>query len=274
MRKFTLLTSVLLTAPFAVGNVSAQCVTTQDCASLGYTENSCENGGIKCPFGNAWACKSESCDRGKDNPDCTYGSIYYHDGTCIKEFVSGRIPIGVIVYDDDITHEKWIMALDDTTSKGGTWSTEEVDIPEITNYTIERTAVSDLKSCENTEAMLALGESKYPAAAAAKNYAPVGAENTKGKWCLPSAGIWNMVNNHRTEIDAALLRVNGISLNLEDYGSYIDKYYWSSSENSSTKVWSWVSSKGEFHLEKKDDAYYYTGYGSVSSYEIRPVMKI
>ena len=41
---------------------SAQCVATQDCATLGYTENSCSGGnGVKCPFGNKWACfKSES----------------------------------------------------------------------------------------------------------------------------------------------------------------------------------------------------------------------
>ena len=40
----------------------AQCVATQDCATLGYTETSCSGGsGVKCPFGNKWACfKSES----------------------------------------------------------------------------------------------------------------------------------------------------------------------------------------------------------------------
>ena len=259
MRKFTLLTSVLLTAPFAVGNVSAQCVATQDCESLGYTETSCENGGIKCPFGDKWACKSESCDRGKDNSDCTYGSIYYNDGTCIKEFVSGRIPIGVVVYMDTVDNEKWIMALDNAASSVK-WSTEYVDIPEITNYTIERTAVSDLKSCENTEAMLALGESKYPAAAVAKNYAPAGAESTKGKWCLPSAGIWNMVNNHRTEIDAAILRASGTSLRSSSY------YYWSSSEYSSNYAWGWYSS-GAFGYSNKVN--YLNG-----NYYVRPVMKI
>ena len=35
----------------------AQCVATQDCATLGYTETSCNGGkGVKCPFGNKWAC--------------------------------------------------------------------------------------------------------------------------------------------------------------------------------------------------------------------------
>ena len=35
----------------------AQCVATQDCETLGYTETSCNGGkGVKCPFGNWWAC--------------------------------------------------------------------------------------------------------------------------------------------------------------------------------------------------------------------------
>ena len=40
----------------------AQCVATQDCKTLGYTETSCNGGkGVKCPFGNLWACiKSDS----------------------------------------------------------------------------------------------------------------------------------------------------------------------------------------------------------------------
>ena len=42
----------------------AQCVATQDCETLGYTETSCNGGkGIKCPFGNLWACltSEEEC---------------------------------------------------------------------------------------------------------------------------------------------------------------------------------------------------------------------
>lgn len=45
-----------------IPNVSfSQCVATTDCATLGYTKNSCPDGkGIKCPFGNKWACM-ETC---------------------------------------------------------------------------------------------------------------------------------------------------------------------------------------------------------------------
>ena len=265
MRKFTLLTSVLLTAPFAVGNVLAQCVATQDCASLGYTETSCENGGIKCPFGDKWACKGnadtgmegsdtgmEGSDTGRDNPDCTYGAIYYSDGTCVKDSISEKIPIGVVVYDEN--NEKWIIALADV-GRSIKWSTEYVDIPDVYNYTNETTAASDLKSCENTEAMFALGKSKYPAAAAAKNYAPAGAESTKGKWCLPSAGIWNMVGNHHSEIYAAIKLARGTT-----FSPSVN--YCSSSEYSSDIAWFWRSS-GAFYTSYKDN-----------NLTVRPVMKI
>ena len=59
----------------------AQCVATQNCKTLGYTETSCNGGkGIKCPFGNKWACfKTDSeceqqfCDK--------YGFQYTCSGT-------------------------------------------------------------------------------------------------------------------------------------------------------------------------------------------------
>lgn len=58
--------------------VYAQCVDTQDCETLGYTENSCNGAkGIKCPFGNKWAClpseedfEQEFCDKYKFIQTC------------------------------------------------------------------------------------------------------------------------------------------------------------------------------------------------------------
>ena len=47
----------VMMATGAVGAAGAQCVTTQDCKALGYTEASCSGGkGVKCPFGNGWYC--------------------------------------------------------------------------------------------------------------------------------------------------------------------------------------------------------------------------
>ena len=279
MRRIFLLSSVLLAVPFMfgeMGEVSAQCVATTDCASLGYTEASCPNGGIKCPFGNTWSCKENSCDRGENNPDCTYGSIYYSDGTCIKEFVSGRIPIGVVVYVDEMDKQKWIMALDIATYSDWTWlAYEDIDVPEIENYTLERTAVSDLKSCENTDAMIkSLGES---AARKVREYAPEGATDTKGKWCLPSAGIWNMINNHRAAIDAGIARVKGTAFDCVNcVPGVMDKkykFYWSSSEGErGAKAWHWDAASGKL---KQNYKYWNSSYDDFnSSLYLRPVMKI
>ena len=107
---------------------SAQCVATQDCATLGYTETSCSGGsGVKCPFGNKWACfKSESeyeqefCDKygftlscnetgytgagkacnGKYNV-CTCASGYeWKDGGCQKQILNGAQ--GDLYYCNDV----------------------------------------------------------------------------------------------------------------------------------------------------------------------------
>ena len=259
MRKITLLTSVLLTAPFAAGNVSAQCVVTQDCATLGYTETSCENGGIKCPFGNTWACKessdtgSESPENGRDNPDCTYGAIYYSDGTCVKEFLSEKTAIGIVVYDDNHYHHKWIMSLEDAANV--VWSIYDSDESNVTYVTSNTYSDIDMRSCENTEAMLAKNEKYYPAAAAAKNYAPAGAENTKGKWCLPATGIWDRISRYTNQINNGFSRTGSTPLEYPNE-------YWSSTGFSYDSAWSWEESSGSQSYPKDYEAV------------VRPVMEI
>lgn len=53
----------------------AQCVASQDCTALGYTETSCSgSAGVKCPFGNKWACfksEAEFCNEYGFTQNCT-----------------------------------------------------------------------------------------------------------------------------------------------------------------------------------------------------------
>ncbi len=80
--------------------INAQCVATQDCATLGYTETSCSGGsGVKCPFGNFWACfksESEVCEKYGFTNTCT-GTEYsggfgatcngkYYECTCASGY--------------------------------------------------------------------------------------------------------------------------------------------------------------------------------------------
>ena len=60
MKTYLYLSTAIISVSLAAsGNAWAQCVSTQDCTALGYTETSCPNGnGVKCPFGNKWFCAS------------------------------------------------------------------------------------------------------------------------------------------------------------------------------------------------------------------------
>ena len=62
MKTYLYLSTAIISVSIATsGNAWAQCVSTQDCTALGYTESSCPNGkGVKCPFGNKWFCGGDS----------------------------------------------------------------------------------------------------------------------------------------------------------------------------------------------------------------------
>ncbi len=130
---FTLLASSFM---FPV-SAFAQCVDTQDCKTLGYTEISNSGNCLKCPFGEYWACPEEKCGTSykytctgtnqkkpltgacnekytfcncaagyewnngicsKTLPKCQIGYIYYTDDTCSLNLDSSKTPQGVVVY--------------------------------------------------------------------------------------------------------------------------------------------------------------------------------
>ena len=68
MKKVILLSSVLLAAPFMLGEIgeaSAQCTTTPSCSSMGYTTGVNTGNCLKCPTGNYYFCPPKiepSCD--------------------------------------------------------------------------------------------------------------------------------------------------------------------------------------------------------------------
>ena len=54
MQKFLLYSSALVL--LSGGEANAACIQTPTCSSLGYDSSTACDGGIKCPFGNAWNC--------------------------------------------------------------------------------------------------------------------------------------------------------------------------------------------------------------------------
>ena len=246
MRKIFLMSSVLFVAPFALGEMgeaSAQCVATTDCASLGYTKTSCPNGGIKCPFGSTWSCKGTGGNGSGDGPiggdaehcndKCCIGWIYYSDGSCSEKRIGSKVPLGVIVYLNSYgggqvmtprpVMESIVWAVGDK---------RQYDIKSLPN--LDDAGLKDFESCLNTDKIVAEGdETFYPAAWAARNYVAPGALETKGKWCLPAAGVLVSFYNNLSRINEGLKNIEGLPFGEVDVGGYFPtdtEHLWSSTE--------------------------------------------
>ena len=310
------------------GVVSAQCVATTDCASLGYKSSIDAGGCLKCPFGNGYYCperceasyqytctganevkpssaacsnRYQKCDcnsgyewnsgackqcaskykytctganeskgadscggkysacqcsdpanyewnstSGKCEPiavlgvcsgkarNCNIGQILNSDGTCTTDKVSGKTPIGVVVY---IGGDNCGQALALKDLGNMQWSTEYVDIPDLPNYGSVSAVEQDFDSCGNTQKIIKQGSSStYPAAWAAVNYAPSSVPATKGKWCLPAGGVARSMMNNYSAINSGLSKAGG---ELLPGLSVHDHWNWSSSEYSNYGAWQW-----------------------------------
>lgn len=209
------------------------------CTGTGYKSGSgeaCNNKYVSCVCASGYEWKNGRCEKEKTAvlgqcngyaQDCRVGDILNSDGTCTTDKVSGRTPIGVVVYiaaDGDgcgqalalegIGKHKW--ALDRlTTAFPGTWRNWE-------------NAAMDFDSCGKTQWLVERGRAYY-AAYAAYEYAPASAPETTGKWCLPAAGILNSVYTNWGVIDKTLSKIGGEKLSSD--------YWWSSTPAFTNNVW-------------------------------------
>ena len=316
MKTYLYLSTAIISVSLAAGGEAwAQCVTTQDCASLGYTESSCPNGnGVKCPFGNKWSCPSTetaptpeqctelgftqsctgtgyvggsgtacsgkykacSCAEGYAWKDgtckpiravCEVGMLYYSDDSCSDKLYLGKTVLGVVIYSNGASGGGWIMTVRQI-EYGISWGVLRTDIPWLPNISGSDLTDDVQASCTNTDLITAAGDNSiYPAAWAAKNYKPSDTPDGK-RWCLPSGGLLNNINNstNLAKINAAITSVEGDVLGWDYYMGMGEKI-WSSSEYSDMQAW-WLlaynSNSSSIGPNYKDDH----GYTSV-----RPVME-
>ena len=192
-----------------------------------------------CATGFTW--KEDGCKA--DRASCAIGWIYYADGTCVTPAAhnTSKVALGVVVYvnPDGIGGQvmsAWPVDANGNKSNSNVnmyWSTEYVDISSLPNYTSRETAMTDFNSCSNTDKIVAQGNaSTYPAAWAARKYAPT--TETKGKWCLPAAGIMTSIYNNQSAVQAGISKLGGVT--------YPSCCTWSSSEHANR--WAWYSSLG------------------------------
>ena len=223
----------------------AQCAVT-DCLQLGYTSlKKCDNG-LKCPFGEYWACPKveEKAVLGQCTgyaKNCTIGDILNSDGTCTTD--NNKIPLGVVVAIKDNCGYAMTASPIAINIK---WSTEYVSTGTFCSGRSEL-ALGDFDVNGNMTKIIQYAENKhgdkaadyYPAVYVALNYVPSNASATKGKWALPSAGIFDSLYKNRNIINNTISKLGGAQLT----GDNIE-HIWSSSEYDQEEVWVFCMSGG------------------------------
>ena len=236
--------------------INAQCVATQDCATLGYTETSCSGGtGVKCPFGNKWACfKSESeiknqlctelgftqtctganqtggagkaCNGKYNYCSCADGYVW-QNGTCkSSEPDYSDCVIGALYYSD------------------GTCSQDKLSSKTLLGVVIY----------EKSARKLVAKGSDYEAAITANNYKPTGTPSGKS-WCLPSYDLLNNLNNsvNFAKVNAGITTAGGTKLGYGGQPGFSYERVWSSSEYGSYGAWYlYAYTSGSFNMNRDD----------------------
>ena len=285
---------------------SAQCVATQDCATLGYTETSCSGGsGVKCPFGNKWACfKSEEeyeqqfCDKYGFTQTCTGTNQTggggkacngkYNYCTCTTNFTwntdtksceanTANCVIGALYYADDTCSQDKLISkrllgvviYEKSASQMGwimTVKPVKTGIAWDTGSSYSTGITDKAVSASCTNTQKLVAKgSRFAAANAANNYKPIGTPSGKS-WCLPSYDLLNNLNN-----SVNFAKVNaGITTAGGTILGNVDnggEHVWSSSEYDDYDAWYfYANTSGSFYMN------YFTKNYNYDYRSVRPVM--
>ena len=217
MRKILLMSSALA---LLSGTVEAGCIQTPSCSSLGYSSTTACEGGLKCPWGNAWFCNVGGGGSGS-NPDysnCKIGDILYSDMSCNANMIVSKTPIGV-VFD---TTNGLAIAKDEFANMP--WGAVVEDVSGVQNSSSVSTSTADWQGFKNTKAMYEADKSgaNYPAIKKVLTYSTTGTE--QGQWYLPAAGELQAISTNKDTLNATLAKIGGTQM----WGDY-----WSSSEQNS-----------------------------------------
>ena len=218
MRKILLMSSALA---LLSGTAEAGCIQTPSCSSLGYSSTTACEGGLKCPWGNAWFCNVGGGGGSGSNPDysnCKIGDILYSDMSCNANMVASKTPIGV-VFD---TTNGLAIAKDEFANMP--WGYVGEDVSGVQNSSSVSTSTADWQGFKNTKAMYEADKSgvNYPAIKKVLTYSTEGTE--QGQWYLPAAGELQAISTNKDTLNTTLSKIGGTQMS----GNY-----WSSSEQNS-----------------------------------------
>ena len=198
-----------------------------------------------------------------DGRNCCIGQILNSDGTCSDNKISGKTPIGIVVY---IGEDNKGQALALTEYGKAYWGGYGVSF-EFSRNTIE--GEIDFDSCGNTQKIIAQGvaqgdDTAFPAVRASANYAPNTAPETKGKWCLPSSGVGRMIVIYIDRINQGMSAAGGELLSKT---TDFDNQYWTSTPAGSSNAIHW---RYRSDLLNPD---YFGNSDRRASFRIRPVIE-
>ena len=261
--------AVISLVPF---NVYGECTPAPDCASIGYTETSCEGDFVKCPFDTSklfcipcdssfkYDCTGENITGGTGSAcggkyvacecrertifsagDCicdtsckTIGNIVYADRTCSSCADSNKTAVGVVVHSDNNS-----SLITNLSAPSMRWSSDNIDVVSLSNWTSADLAKEDMDGAHNSQLIReAFSDDNETNNAAwyCYNLKVEGFEAEKGKWYLPSAGeIYKYFYTNYALINGAF-----VELAIASFANT----YWSSTEYDSKYAWDVGSRSG------------------------------
>ena len=256
-------------------NVYAECTPAPDCASIGYTETSCEGDFVKCPFDTSklfcipcdssfkYDCSGENITGGTGSAcggkyvSCECVTNYIFDnGSCIcPEIAEADCLVGAIYYPDGKCSNDYVACLNPVgvvvkdnalvmswrKSSNITWASNTTTNTSLTDITPIASVKTDYDGKNNTAVIVATYSNdtiENNAAVYCYNYAPTGMESSKGQWYLPAAGeVYDYIYGNHTTLN---------TIYTTHLGSFV-AYYWTSSEYSTDYAWCIHSTGGNMY---------------------------
>ncbi len=258
-------------------NVYGECTPTPDCTSIGYTETSCEEDSLKCPFDITklycipcdssfkYDCSGENITRGPGSAcgrkyvscECASGHSFNNgECECSASITATDCVVGAIYYPDGKCSNDYVACLNPVgvvvkdnalvmswrKNSDMVWGTYETDVDTLTNITSTTNARADYNGKENTALLVAFQTAEgltasNSAAIYCNEYAPTGMESSKGQWYLPAVGE---LNDYMYGNYDKLLNIYKTHLGYSSF-SY---YFWSSYEYNSNYAWTVYSYNG------------------------------
>ena len=240
MRKFLLMSSALVVSGLLSGVAEAACIQTPTCTSLGYTSTTACEGGLKCPFGNAWNCTlinkiteiekkvteiinngggSSGSNTNNDFSSCKIGDILYSDMSCNANVIANKTPIAVIF---DTTNglavaleSKYLRYIENR----GNNDFGQIDVPGVSNSTEVLAGWMGKKYTQATFEYCQKNGETCPAVEYVMAYKTDGTK--AGDWYIPAIDELKAVIANNDKISTALTKMGKESLEENIWSSTI-----------------------------------------------------